>query len=617
MTNHHCARACVESATRPGEDLLRDGFYAARREDERACEGLFLDQLQEITDVTDRVAGALPRGQSPKAAAEERRIRIQALEKACSEAEPHTSCQVVTMYRGGQYKLYRFRRYDDVRLVFAVESQIAFFGGDPDNFTYPRFDLDMAFVRAYEGGKPAPTEHHFGWSPDGAREGELVFVTGNPGSTGRLNTMAQLEFLRDVQYPAQLDQLRRQIAVFHALSEGSEERADALRNTLFGLENTQKAIAGYQSGLLDPRLMAQKRRWEQQFRAKVAGNPKLRAQYGAAWQTIAAVRQRAAAIDVRRRYHGFSAYGTRLLTWAAQLTRYHAETAKPDSARLPAYQEASRAALERGLYGGMPLDAEREIALLAAYFAAMEKELPAADPVRRAVFKGRTAEQAAREMVEATSIKTAEARKGLVEGGAAAVARSSDPFLVLARLIDPLERTLTRELTELNDREAQANEQVARALLAVFGNSVAPDATFSLRISDGEVRRYPMNGTVAPPFTTFYGLYDRSASFGGAPPFDLPERWVGARDSLNLALAFNSVSTADIIGGNSGSPVLNRDAQVVGLIFDGNIEMLPNRFLYTERVARSVYVDSRAIMESLRRVYGARALADELAGPGA
>jgi hypothetical protein len=611
MTNHHCARACIEAVTREGEDLLGNGFYAPRREDERVCEGLFLDQLQAITDVTDSVTAGIAATTDPGVAAERRAGAIKRLETACGAATPNAACQVVTMYRGGQYKLYRFRRFSDVRLVFAVESQTGFFGGDPDNFTYPRFDLDMAMVRAYVDGRPASTEY-FRWSPAGSREGDLVFVTGNPGSTGRLNTMAQLEYLRDVQYPAQLDQLARQIAVYQELSKLSEDRAKALRNTIFGLQNTQKAIMGYQSGLLDPELMAQKRAWEQTFRRRVGANAGYRSRFAAAWQGIATTRASLKAIDMRRRYHAFGAYGSRSLALAGILVRWHTEMAKPDAERLAPFRDANRAATERALASTTPVDPEQETRLLAAYLTAMKRELPATDPVLSAALGGRTPEEAARAMVSASTLKTAESRKALKDGGASAIAASTDPFIRLARVIDPLERALQKRVSDLMNQEARQDELVARALLAVFGNAVAPDATFSLRISDGEVKRYPLNGTYAPAYTTFYGLYDRHYSFAGEDPFHLAKAWVERRDSLDLSVPFNAVSTADIIGGNSGSPVINREGQVVGLIFDGNMEMLPNRFLFTERVARSVFVDSRGIIEALRKVYDAKPLADEL-----
>ena len=612
MTNHHCARGCIASSTKQGEDLLENGFYARARGEERPCEGMTLDQLEGIADVTDSVNAAVPAGTAATRAAELRRAAGLRLERACAAAVSHAFCQVVPMYRGGQYKLYRFRRFSDVRLVFAVEAQIGFFGGDPDNFTYPRHDLDLTFVRAYENGQPARTPHHYRWSKSGSSEGDVVFVIGNPGSTGRLNTIAQLEYLRDVQYPAQLAQLDRQIGVYHRLSELDPQRAAALRNTLFGLENSRKAIGGYQSGLLDPQLMARKRQWEQSFRARVQSDPAMRRQYAGAWTQIADGRRQLAAIDVRRRYSGFGAYGSRLLQFAGLIVRHPVETAKPDSARLLPFRDASRTGLERALYSATPVDTVQEMALLTAYFEALAGELAASDPVRKAALGTRTPEGAAREMVRASQIVTADQRRAMVQGGAAAIAASSDPFIALARTLDPLDRDIQRQVTALTDREAQQDERVARALLAVYGSSVAPDATFSLRISDGEVRRYPMNGTVAQPYTTFHGLFDRWAAFSGTAPWNLPARWIERRDSLALETPLNAASTNDIIGGNSGSPVINRDAEVVGLIFDGNIEQLPYRFLFSEERGRSVWVDCRGIVEALRRVYDAGALAEEL-----
>ena len=392
----------------------------------------------------------------------------------------------------------------------------------------------------------------------------------------------------------------------------SPERQAALRNTLFGIQNGQKGTLGYQMGLQDPQMMARKTAWEREFRNRVNANPELRQRYGAAWDNIARIRQQMRAVDVRRRYHAFGAYSTRLLGMAANIVRYATEMAKPDSARQMPFRDAMRPRMEQGLYSATPIDTAQEVRLLTAYLGAMARELPANDPVRRQALGTRTPEDAARAMIQTSTILTGDQRRALVQGGAAAIASSTDPFLALAKVIDPLERALTTQYTAWANDEAQNDELIARALLAVFGNSVAPDATFSLRITDGEVKRYPMNGTYAPAYTTFYGLYDRAYGFNLQEPWNLTPRWLAARSRLELATPFNAVSTNDIIGGNSGSPVISRDGEVVGLIFDGNMESSAMRFLFSESVGRAVWVDSRALIEALRRVYDADALANEL-----
>jgi hypothetical protein len=613
MSNHHCARGCVQQVTRQGEDLLTNGFYAQTRADERACPNFVVDQLAEITDVTAQVNAAVPAGASADRAATLRGEASQAIQDRCDASVPNTHCEVIAMYRGGQYKLYRFRRWTEARLVFVPETQAASFGGDPDNFTYPRHDLDMSFLRVYENGQPAHMDHFYRWSANGSREGDLVFVVGNPGNTSRLQTIAQLEYLRDAQYPATLLNLGSQIAVFQQMAQANPERAEALRNTVFYLQNSQKAVTGYQSGLLDTRLLDRKRAWERDFRARVNADPNLRRQYGAAWDNIARINREQTSLDVRRRYYGFGAFGSRLLNYAGGLVRMPVETAKPDSARLPQYRDANRPNIERMLGAPAPIDTTQEIRLLATYLTALARELPATDPVRRQALGDRTPEAAARAMVTATLIGTADQRRALLQGGTATVAASADPFIQLARVIDPLSRPIIARWTALGNEETQNDELVARALLAVFGNSVAPDATFSLRISDGEVRRYLYNGTFAQPYTTFAGLFDRSFGFAGEPPWDLTPRWIAAQGRVNLATQLNAVSTNDITGGNSGSPVVSRDGEIVGLIHDGNIEQLPLDFIFLETTGgRSVWVDSRGIIEALRRVYDAGTLADEL-----
>ena len=612
MTNHHCARGCIEGVTREGEDFIENGFYAGSRAGERRCPNFWLDQLLSIRDVTDSVTSAVPGGATPTQAAEARAAAITDIQDRCSATAAHLNCQVVTMYRGGQYKLYTFRRYDDVRLVFAPDGPAAFFGGDPDNFTYPRYDMDISFYRAYENGAPVKADHHFTWSAKGSAEGDLVFVVGNPGSTGRLNTVAQMEYLRDVQYPATLEVYARQIPILHELANADPVRARALRNRIFGLENSQKAVTGYRAGLIDPNLMTWKRKWEGDFKAKVQADPALKARYGTAWDEVETINRELASLDVRRRYHSFNAYGSRLLTVAGLLVRAPAELKKPNGERMGVFREESKSQLNRFL--GAPTDTLMERRMLTAWLQAMEKELPADDPVRRVALGGRTPEAAAAAMVSATTLGQPDQVRLLLEGGQAAITACSDPIVALARVIEPLERAMGAKVTALRDQEAQQDERIARALLAVFGSKVAPDATFSLRISDGVVARYPYNGTYAAPYTTFYGLYDRWTAFAGKDPWRMHQRWIDAKATIDLSVPVNAVSTNDIIGGNSGSPVISRNAEIVGLIFDGNIEQLPNRFLFTQTTARSVWVDARGIVEALRTVYGAGALVEELLG---
>jgi len=622
LTNHHCSRVCIDGSTRPGEDLLTNGFYARTRGEERACPGMFFDDLLGISDVTDSVAAGVPAGTAADVAARLRSQTIAGLERRCADAAD-IRCQVVVMYRGGQYKLYRFRRYSDLRLVFAPEGQIAFFGGDPDNFVYPRHDLDLSIVRAYVNGQPAHIEHFFRWSQNGSQEGDLVFTIGVPGTTNRLSTIAYLQYLRDAQLPATLTRYRRVLAVYAAVGATSPARAAALRNAVFNMANDQKRSIVYLQSLQDPQLMEHKRAWERDFRARVNANPEWRRLYGDAWDNVASVRAELTQLDAQYRYYSIGraggrpmsgAYGAQLLNYAGLIVQATAAGAMPDSARPALFRDANRPQLERLLYGGAPVDTVLEIPLLAAYLTGMNEELPAADPVLRAALAGRTPEEAARAMVQGTQILTADQRRGLVQEGEAVIRSSADPFIALARVVEPLQRALDRRWTELLNREVPNDERIARALLAVFGASVAPDANSSLRISDGVVQSYPYNGTTAQPYTTFFGLYDRSIGFGGRSPFDLPPRWQQRRDSLNLATQLDAASTNDIIGGNSGSPVINKDGELVGLIFDGNMESLPWRFVFTEAQGRSVWVDSRAIIEALRHVYDAGALADEMTG---
>ena len=610
MTNHHCARACITAASPPDTNYQRSGFVARSTADEKKCPGMYADQLQEIEDVTPQVHRRVT-ARTPTARVAQRDSAVAELQGACP-AGGTSICQVVSFYQGGRYSLYRYRRFSDIRLVMAPEEAAAFFGGDPDNFTYPRFAIDLTLFRIYEHDAPLRPAEHLRWSPGGAKEGDLVFVAGNPGSTGRLLTYAQLEYLRDVEYPAQIASLGRMVAVLKAYMGTDETRIRRLENQLFTAQNSFKAITGYQSGLLDSALMAQKLAFERDSRARVARDPKLRTRYGDAWAAIARARTEQRSFARQARWYGFG--GSQLLAFAGVLTRLPHEAARPDSLRLPAYRGAGLGALRQQLAADVPVDRELEKLTLAAYLAAAARELPPGDPYLAAVLGGRSPEAAADALIGGTRLDDASVRRGLLDGGAAATRASEDPLMVVARRVAPLSRPVAARSVRLEAAVSASAERIGEAIFAAYGTALPPDATFTLRISDGVVKEYPYNGTVAPYKTTFYGLYARSAEFDDRPPWQLPARWKAARDRLDLTTPYNFVTTNDIIGGNSGSPMIDRDGAVVGLVFDGNIEQLPNRFVYTDEVARSVGVHSRAITAALRTVYDAGWLADELEG---
>jgi hypothetical protein len=541
----------------------------------------------------------------------QRNAAIDSLQKSC-ETDATTKCQVISYYQGGAYSLYRFKRFNDLRLVMAPEEGISFFGGDPDNFTYPRYALDLTLMRVYENGRPYQAKNYLRWSREGAKEGDPIFVTGNPGSTGRLLTVAQMEFLRDVQYPAQLAAYDRNLAVLEELAKQDEQTRRALENQIFSLKNSKKAVTGYLAGLQDSSIMAKKRSFERDFRRRIAADPKLRARYGPAWDAIATAQRQVAGLSKQIQWYGFA--GSPLLNIAGGLVRIPEQAKLPDSLRLPQYRGPAIEVIRKAVLAPVPVEPEAEKQMLQAWLTQASKELPVNDPFLTAFLGGRSPEVAAEAAINGTRLADSATRASLLEGGSAAVARSSDPLIVLARKLNPVAMRVHQRATRLNDVISASAEKVGQAIFAAYGRSLPPDATFSLRISDGVVKSYPNNGTIAPYKTTFYGLYARSAEFDDKPPFTLPERWKAAKARLDLAQPFNFVTTNDIIGGNSGSPIINQNAEVVGLIFDGNIQQLPNRFLYTDEEARAVAVHSRGITEALRKVYQADRIADELEG---
>ena len=608
MTNHHCARGCVAAVSPPETNYLRTGFVAESRSEELVCPGTYVDQLVDIEDVTARIRGAVTGDDAARQVAQ-REAEVEAVREAC-EAETGLRCQVVAFYNGGMYSLYTYRRYDDVRLVMAPELEAAHFGGDPDNFTYPRFALDMAFLRAYEDGAPVSPEHWLEWSEAGAGDGELVFVVGNPGSTGRLLTQAQMEYLRDVSYPSRLAEMEARIEILRELAEEDAESARRHETSILGLENSIKAISGYLSGLLDESIMTRKAAFEEDFQARIQADPELRARYGGAWEEIADAQLELATFAPQARYYEMG--GSTVLDYALTLTRLARQSQLPAEERIPGFGPDRIDRVREWVLRDRPLDAELERRQLAAWLTAARNDLGADDALVSALLAGRTPEAAAAALVDGTGLGDLEARRALLEGGIAAVEASDDPVLAAVRELEPTATSYARRAAALQAVVSANSEKLGEAIYAAYGKALPPDATFTLRISDGVVRGFPMNGTIAPPKTVVYGLFARAASFDHQPPFVIPESWKAAKDRLDMETPMNFVSTADIIGGNSGSPVINRAGEVVGLVFDGNIQMLPNRFIFTDEVSRSVSVHSEVIIEALRKVYGAGHVADEI-----
>ncbi|HUQ20331.1 MAG TPA: S46 family peptidase [Gemmatimonadaceae bacterium] len=616
MTNHHCARDCTDAVSPKDSNYIETGFAAAKLSDEKKCEGLYVDQLISIEPVTDKVRAAIT-GSTPAQQAQQRSQIVSQLQQQCSQSTGLT-CQVVSLYQGGIYSMYRYKRFSDLRLVMVPEDQIAAFGGDPDNFTFPRYNLDLALLRVYENGAPYHPTDYLKWSANGAGDGEPIFIVGNPGSTGRLNTLAQMEFLRDVTYPGSLGGYKRALTIYDLVQKQDTSAARRYQNQVFSIQNSQKAIGGYRRGLIDSVRMAQKRAFEAEFRARINADPALRAKYGFAWDSIAAAERQLGTFAAQSRNYGFgpsaTLAGSQLLAMASQIVRLANESAKPDESRLLAYRGMGLENIKRSLLGDRRVDLPLEKLSLAAQFRFAQQELPANDPFLAAALAGRTPESAADALVSGTKLGDVNVRKALVEGGAAAVAASDDPMIRLARAIDPLNRGVVARTDSLNAIITANAERVGQALFAIYGTTLPPDATFTLRISDGVVRDYPANGTITPYKTTFYGLYERAAAFDNKPPFNLPQRWIARRDRLNLSTPFDFVSTNDITGGNSGSPVVNRNGEVIGLAFDSNIEGVASRFLLDPEVDRMIGVHSAGIVEAIRKMYDGARIADELQG---
>jgi hypothetical protein len=617
MTNHHVGADALEKMSDEQHNYLKDGFHAKTHGDEKKCLDLELNVLQSIEDVTEKVNAAVKSDMSPDEAFKARRGVMATIEKE-SLAKTGLRSDVVTLYQGGQYHLYRLKKYTDVRLVFAPEQQIAFYGGDPDNFEYPRYDLDMCFFRVYEDNKPVKCEHYLKWSKAGAKEDELVFVSGHPGNTDRQNTVAELETLRDIEIPFHLERYYRMEVALRSWSERSEENARRARDFLFSVQNSRKARDGGLAGLLDPGLMARKQSEEAKMRAAVGADEKLKDAAGA-WEKIAAAEKtRRAIIKPSMLLERGSGFVSSLFMVARTLLRAADEKAKPNQERLREFTDAGLESLEQSLFSNKPIYDDFEIVTLSTSLTMLCKEFGESNELVQKILAGKSPRDRAAELVTGSKLKSVEFRKKLYEGGKKEVDASDDPMIALAKLVDPEARRLRKIAeSEISEAKRTSHAQIAKAKFAIEGDTVYPDATFTLRLSYGVVKGYEEGGKKVPFETTFAGLYERSKQQNNKPPFDLPPRWEQRKDKLDLKTPFNFVCTCDIIGGNSGSPVINANAEVVGLIFDGNIQSLVLDFVYDEVTARALAVHSQGIVEALRKVYDAPDLANELAGKSA
>jgi hypothetical protein len=623
ITNHHVGADALQKASSEQHNYLKEGFYAKTNAEEIKCADLELNVLISIEDVTAQVNAAVKTGMPPDTAGKAREKAIAEIEKE-SKDKTGLRSDVVTLYQGGLYHLYRYKRYDDVRIVFAPEQQMAFYGGDPDNFEYPRFDLDICIFRAYENGQPARIGHYLKWNSDGPSDGELTFVSGSPGRTDRQLTVDELVDRRDREVPTWLQMFNRREVLLHAWGQRSFENARRARDDFFGDQNNRKRYDGYVAALFDPEIWSAIEAREKTLRDVISRDPKLKS------TTLAYDRIKKAQAELVRiaprydyleqerpvsvGYRGPRAFYGTLFKYARLLTRAIDERTKPNGERIAAFRDSAKESLELQLFSNEPVYDDYEILRLTDSLTDFAEKFGGNDSLVKQVLAGKSPHARAMELVDGTKLKDVKFRKDLYAKKATALQAAHDPMLDLARMIEAPARE-SREAQETQEEiKRQAYAEIAKARFAFEGASNYPDATFTLRLSYGKVLGYEEDGKQIPPFTDFAGLYQRAAEHDNLPPFDLPQRWVERKAKLNLATKFNFVSDADIIGGNSGSPVVNKANEFVGIIFDGNIQSLVLDCIFSDKQARAVSVDSAAISEALRKIYDAGALADELEG---
>ncbi len=611
MTNHHCIRDALDKVNREGENLPENGFFAKTLEEERKVPNLYIDQLVLIEDVTETIKTAFESGKTDEEKVQKRQAKIRELEQEYSK-RTGLVCNVVTFFNGGKYSMYGYKRYTDVRLVFAPETQVAYYGGDYDNFTYPRYDVDVAFYRVYEDGKPLKTKNFFKWNKDGVKEGDVIFVIGNPGRTSRLFTVSQLYFLRDYAYPYTLNLLKGLTDIYSDYLKKHPDKKLKYQSMLFGFSNSLKAYTGYLGGLKDPYLMAKKIDFEKNFRNTIDSKSELKKKYGNVWDELAKFQEEKAkyiykvnALNLRARA-GKSLY----FQVAADLIEYAEQVKLPDDKRAPRYKDSVLANTKEKLF---PKDIDRELQLAILKMQLMDLKNAFGNDYKplNELLSGLAPDEAASKLDYTSVVLNKDEVDKLLETPDN-ILNSNDPFIKFVRDTRKDAENLSKKYQEIQQLEQAKVQLLGNAIYDVYGTSLPPDATFTLRISDGVVKGYEYNGTIAPPYTTFYGMYDRYFSFKGYPDWDLPEKWRNIPENFELSTPVNFVSTADIIGGNSGSPLVNKDLEVVGLAFDGNIESLPGNFIFDDTKNRTVAVHTAGMTEALLKIYDAKRIVDEL-----
>nr|WP_246151925.1 S46 family peptidase [Rubripirellula reticaptiva] len=605
LTNHHVASDTLHKLSSADRNLIDDGFLAATQADELKTPDLELNQLVSIEDVTDRINAEVKENASAEDSAAQRRAAIAKVESESTEKTGLRS-DVITLFGGARYHLYRYKKYTDVRLVWAPETAAAFFGGDADNFEYPRYNVDATIMRVYEDGKPAKLEHFLSWNREPLSDGELVFVSGNPGRTQRIFTVAALEFLRDSRIPYVLDYLRRKEILMQQFGLEGKEATRRARDELFGIQNARKAYTGMLAGLQDPATMATKRGREDRILQQISENPELQ-ELASAWKAIEAIQA-----EKKELLTESASLRSTLFDLAQQITLLAAEDRKPNEERLRGYTDSSRESLLQELLSTAPIYADLEQVKLADELARMIEHRGADDRLVVEILAGLGPRERAAALVSETKLFDVDVRQELIDGGLDRVLVSDDAMIVLARKLEDEYRRIRKRNEEVEERERQAYAKITRATSAIEGTGGYPDATFTLRLAFGTVKGYEEDGKQIDPFTNFAGAYQHAADHEGQADMDLPPSWMKAKDSVDLDTQLNFVCTADIIGGNSGSPVVNRAGELVGLIFDGNIQSLTSDYVYSDKQGRAVSVSGIGILEALRSIYNAKELADQI-----